>query len=189
MSVYGHGSGDPDNIKKYDHLPAEQAIIRAWTEGEPSPRWHALAIRDVHNAMPLLARAVDRLVAKFDTLEDRQNLLDYQEKQLKARYQALNEMMRLSEHERRQVADCLGDGNIALDEGQLITDAINSDPDEIARLIKAREQARSGQTIRAHRVWEYIESFLSNPSTGVKRSRPGSTDQPEPSDPPVSPQS
>lgn len=62
MTVYGYGSADPKLLEKYDHLPPEQAIIRAWTEGEPSPRWHALAVRDVHNAMPLLARAIDRFV-------------------------------------------------------------------------------------------------------------------------------
>lgn len=63
MTVYGHGSADPRILEKYDHLPPEQAIIRAWTDGDPSPRWHGLAMRDVHNAMPLLARAVERLVA------------------------------------------------------------------------------------------------------------------------------
>jgi hypothetical protein len=59
-------SFEPEGLKQYDHLPPDQAIVRAWTEGGPSPRWHALAIRDVVNVMPLLARAVERLVERAE---------------------------------------------------------------------------------------------------------------------------
>lgn len=46
----------------YDHLPPELAVVYAWTKPGPSPRWHELGQRDVLIAMPLLARAVERLV-------------------------------------------------------------------------------------------------------------------------------
>lgn len=175
MTVYGHGSTDPRTLEKYDHLPPEMAIIRAWTDGDPSPRWHALAIRDVHQAMPLLARAVERLIERD---------LERREDEIRRRDEANTLKDALFDYDSPKVFDDIP----VTDEGQLITDAINADPDEIARLIKAREQARSGQTICARQVWEYIENFLSNPSTGVKRSRPKTTGQPEPSDPPASPQ-
>lgn len=47
----------------WDHLPAAEAVARAWAD--PGPRsgtWHQLARRDVADRMPLLARALDRLL-------------------------------------------------------------------------------------------------------------------------------
>lgn len=52
-----------DLLAVFDDLPADEAVARAWRN--PSPRagsWHQLARRDVAALMPLLARALDRLL-------------------------------------------------------------------------------------------------------------------------------
>jgi len=46
---------------QYDHLPAAEAARRAWTHYGVRPVWHLLAQETVRNAMPVLARALDRL--------------------------------------------------------------------------------------------------------------------------------
>lgn len=47
----------------WDHLPAAEAVARAWTDPGPAyGTWHKLARADVEYVMPLLARALDRLV-------------------------------------------------------------------------------------------------------------------------------
>lgn len=51
----------------FDHLPADEAVARAWRD--PGPRagsWHKMARRDVSELMPLLARALDRLLHDLD---------------------------------------------------------------------------------------------------------------------------
>lgn len=50
----------------WDDLPPEEAVARAWRDpGDPKTygTWHQWARRDVEALMPLLARALDRLLA------------------------------------------------------------------------------------------------------------------------------
>lgn len=50
----------------WDHLPAAEAVARAWSDpGPQSGTWHQHARRDVRNLMPLLGRALDRLLAEL----------------------------------------------------------------------------------------------------------------------------
>jgi hypothetical protein len=52
----------------WDHLPAIEAVARAWRDpGDPKKwgTWHRWARRDVADLMPLLTRALDRLVAEM----------------------------------------------------------------------------------------------------------------------------
>lgn len=55
----------PDGLIKYDDLPVEEALWRAWNDpGSHSVQrltWHAYRRKDVRDNMPLLARALDRL--------------------------------------------------------------------------------------------------------------------------------
>jgi len=50
-----------EGLHQYDHLPAAEAARRAWTHYGVRPVWHLLAQETVRNAMPVLARALDRL--------------------------------------------------------------------------------------------------------------------------------
>ena len=61
---------DDNNLAAYDHLPPDLAVVYAWTRPGPSPRWHQLGQRDVATAMPLLARAVERLVEQVNKREE-----------------------------------------------------------------------------------------------------------------------
>lgn len=50
----------------WDHLPAAEAVARAWSD--PGPKrgtWHVHARRDVRDLMPLLGRALDRLLEEL----------------------------------------------------------------------------------------------------------------------------
>ena len=49
-------------LRMYDHLPAEEAAVRAWTVAGRSPELHRKQQQEVRDRMPLLARALDRLV-------------------------------------------------------------------------------------------------------------------------------
>lgn len=49
-------------LKKYDHLPAAEAILAAWTTPGSHPDWNEACKDEVRNLMPLLARAMDRAV-------------------------------------------------------------------------------------------------------------------------------
>jgi hypothetical protein len=52
-----------DLLAVWDHLPAAEAVARAWLDpGPKSGTWHQHARRDVAELMPLLARALDRLL-------------------------------------------------------------------------------------------------------------------------------
>lgn len=51
----------PDGLKKFDHLSPVEAVRRAWADEGRVPWWHRFHRRDLHNRMPLLARALDRL--------------------------------------------------------------------------------------------------------------------------------
>ena len=50
----------------WDHLPPAEAVARAWAD--PGPKrgtWHVHARRDVRDLMPLLGRALDRLLEEL----------------------------------------------------------------------------------------------------------------------------
>ena len=53
-----------NGLRKYDHLPPEFAIYMAWTTPGINPQWNAERKQEVRVGMPLLARALDRLVEK-----------------------------------------------------------------------------------------------------------------------------
>ena len=55
-----------NGMRKYDHLPPEIAIYKAWTTPGNEPRWNRRRKQDVYDGMPLLARALDRLAEEFD---------------------------------------------------------------------------------------------------------------------------
>lgn len=51
----------------WDDLPADEAVARAWMEPSPAQgTWHRHARRDVADLMPLLARALDRLLVELE---------------------------------------------------------------------------------------------------------------------------
>lgn len=52
----------PNGLKMYDHLDAAEAVVKAWTIQGNYPYWHAKQKRELRVSMPLLARALDRLV-------------------------------------------------------------------------------------------------------------------------------
>ena len=51
----------PAKLRRYDHLPAAEAASRAWAKPGVNPEWHREMRQRVRDAMPLLARALDRL--------------------------------------------------------------------------------------------------------------------------------
>lgn len=53
-----------DGLKKYDHLPASEAVLAAWTDPGRSPTWHSRQRVDMTYRMPVLARALYRLEAE-----------------------------------------------------------------------------------------------------------------------------
>lgn len=67
--------GHEERMEAWDHLPAAEAVARAWQD--PGPRrkfgtWHPRARDEVAFLMPLLARALDRLQCELaDRLPDR----------------------------------------------------------------------------------------------------------------------
>lgn len=54
-------------LRKYDDLPAAEAAVKAWTTPGNNPDWNAERMEDVRAAMPLLARALDRLANEATT--------------------------------------------------------------------------------------------------------------------------
>ena len=54
----------PEGLRSLDHLEPADAVLRAWTEPGPHPEWHERTRAELHLAMPLLARALDRLEAE-----------------------------------------------------------------------------------------------------------------------------
>lgn len=52
----------PDNIRMYDRLSPEEAVYKAWSVAGKSPATHRAAQDRLRREMPLLARALDRLV-------------------------------------------------------------------------------------------------------------------------------
>ena len=60
----------PRGLRKFDHLPPCGAVIAAWTSTGSNPRGGGAAIAETRAAMPLLARALDRLVQQQEELVD-----------------------------------------------------------------------------------------------------------------------
>ena len=54
----------PEGLRRYDHLPALNAVVAAWTEPGQRPEWHEKMRERVRLEMPLLARALDRAAAE-----------------------------------------------------------------------------------------------------------------------------
>ena len=50
-----------EGLHRLDRLPAEEAIIRAWTAPEQDPMIRQAAQDEIREVMPLLARTLDRL--------------------------------------------------------------------------------------------------------------------------------
>lgn len=48
-------------LHQFDHLPAAEAVVAAWTTSGTYPSWHKAAKRQVRAAMPVLVRALERL--------------------------------------------------------------------------------------------------------------------------------
>lgn len=54
-------------LEKWDDLPAAEACARAWLDpGPQAGTWHKKAKAEIDYLMPLLARALDRLVLEVD---------------------------------------------------------------------------------------------------------------------------
>jgi hypothetical protein len=53
----------PEGLRQYDHLPAVEAVLLAWTDPGTHPAWHRDRQAELRRAMPVLARALDRLTA------------------------------------------------------------------------------------------------------------------------------
>lgn len=51
----------PGGLRKYDHLPPVEAVVKAVTETGPNPDAHVKAFAELANSMPLLHRALLRL--------------------------------------------------------------------------------------------------------------------------------
>jgi hypothetical protein len=51
-----------EGLTAFDDLPAGLAVMLAWSTPGDFPRWHQKMQDNVRNEMPVLARALDRLV-------------------------------------------------------------------------------------------------------------------------------
>lgn len=61
-----HTPATPEGLRKHDRLSAQESVVRAWGDPGRHPGWHEAAKGDVRRAMPLLARALDRLAKEAD---------------------------------------------------------------------------------------------------------------------------
>lgn len=51
-----------EGLKQYDDFAPGEAVIMAWSEPGAFPRWHIKMQDEVRTKMPVLARALDRMV-------------------------------------------------------------------------------------------------------------------------------
>jgi hypothetical protein len=59
--------GHEERMARWDQLPAAEAAARAWLDpGPQAGTWHRDAREDVEFLLPMLARALDRLVLELD---------------------------------------------------------------------------------------------------------------------------
>ena len=61
MNHYMHTPVTQDGLTMYDDLDAVKAVVEAWTSSGNNVEWHYGCKHEVRCAMPLLARAIDRL--------------------------------------------------------------------------------------------------------------------------------
>ena len=54
-------------LRKYDDLPATEAVVKAWEGDGINPRWHAACVAETRASLPVLARALDRLTSERKT--------------------------------------------------------------------------------------------------------------------------
>lgn len=60
-------AGHEERMAMWDQLPAAEAVARAWQDPGPDfGTWHKQARLDIEYCMPLLARALDRLLVELD---------------------------------------------------------------------------------------------------------------------------
>lgn len=57
-------SGQQARLSLYDHLPADEAVLEAWTKPGPDPAYHRAMQDKVRRDFPLLGRALDRMAAE-----------------------------------------------------------------------------------------------------------------------------
>lgn len=51
-----------EGLTRFDHLPAEEAVLAAWQNSGVNPVWHYRMQQIMRQQMPVLTRALDRLV-------------------------------------------------------------------------------------------------------------------------------
>lgn len=56
-----------EGLKQFDTLPASEAVLAAWVYAGNTPTWHHRMQQIVRTQMPVLARALDRLVEEGNT--------------------------------------------------------------------------------------------------------------------------
>lgn len=49
-------------LTKFDTMEPEEAALHAWKDGGANPKWHRKKQLQLHREMPVLARALDRMV-------------------------------------------------------------------------------------------------------------------------------
>lgn len=57
----------PEGLQQFDHLPAAEAVVLAWVVPGHAPRYHRDMQDLVRKQMPVLARAIERLVDQTHT--------------------------------------------------------------------------------------------------------------------------
>lgn len=59
--------GHEERMSRWDSLPAAEAAARAWLDpGPQAGTWHGAARSEIERLMPMLSRALDRLVVELD---------------------------------------------------------------------------------------------------------------------------
>ena len=48
-------------LRKYDHLPPAEAVLKAWNTAGSHPVWDEARKREMREQLPLVARALDRM--------------------------------------------------------------------------------------------------------------------------------
>lgn len=51
-----------EGLVQFDDLPPGAAVLLAWSEAGDNPRWHRKMQEEVRAQMPILGRALDRMV-------------------------------------------------------------------------------------------------------------------------------
>lgn len=51
-----------EGLEQFDDLPAGVAVVMAWSEAGENPVWHHKMQNEVRSQMPVLGRALDRMV-------------------------------------------------------------------------------------------------------------------------------